>query len=136
MNLANLLLGAGGGLLGSVLHCVTDWFDTRNKITLLRAQMDSAAQGEAWKAFSESQRDQAVQIPANAPAWAASLYLCVDAAKQLTRPALTWAATGIVAGAYFTAPVEVQKEMQPEIIFGSWTAIFWWFGARYSRSSK
>ena len=39
MNLLNLALGAGGGLLGSVLHCVTDYFDTRNKIAMLNAQM-------------------------------------------------------------------------------------------------
>ena len=62
--------------------------------------------------------------------------VCVDAAKQLTRPALTWAAVGIIGGAYFTASPEMQKEMQPEIIFGSFTAIFWWFGARYSRATK
>lgn len=133
MNLANLLLGAGGGLLGSILHCVTDWFDTRNKITLLRAQMDAAAQGEAWKAFAESQKEPAIQIPVMAPAWAASLLVIVDAAKQLTRPVLTWSATGIIAGAYFTAPPQAREAMQPEILFGSFTAIFWWFGARYSK---
>lgn len=133
MNLANVLLGAGGGLLGSVLHCVTDWFDTRNKITLLRAQMEAAAQGEAWRAFSESQKDQPIAIPTNAPGWIVALYLSVDAAKQLTRPALTWAATGIIAGAYFTAAPTAREAMQPEILFGSFTAIFWWFGARYSR---
>lgn len=136
MNLANLLLGAGGGLLGSVLHCVTDYFDTRNKIAMINAQVAVAEKTEAWKAFTESQKDQTVQIPASAPGWVASLYLCVDAAKQITRPALTWAAVGIVAGAYFTAAPDLQKEMEPEIIFGSWTAIFWWFGARYSRSGK
>ena len=42
MNLATLVLGAGGGLLGSVLHCATDWFDTRNKIALLKAQLFGA----------------------------------------------------------------------------------------------
>ena len=136
MNLANLLLGAGGGLLGSALHCVTDYFDTRNKVALLKAQMEAAAQGEAWKAFSESQKADAVQIPANAPAWVASLYLCVAAAKQLTRPALTWASVGIIGGVYFTAAPTAQAEMQGEIIFGSFTAVFWWFGARYSRGSK
>lgn len=136
MNLANLILGAGGGLLGSVLHCVTDYFDTKNKITLMNAQIAVAEKTEAWKAFTESQKDQTIAVPDKCPVWVSSLFVCVDAAKQLTRPALTWAAVGIIGGAYFTAPAEMQKEMQPEIIFGSFTAIFWWFGARYSRGSK
>lgn len=136
MNLLNLALGAGGGLLGSVLHCVTDYFDTRNKIAMLNAQMVAAEKTEAWKALSESHKEEAVTIPANAPVWIVSVMCLVDAAKQLTRPALTWASVGIIAGAYFTAAPAAQQEMQPEIIFGSFTAVFWWFGARYSRGSK
>ena len=136
MNLMNVLLGAGGGLFGSLLHCVTDWVDTRNKIALMNAQVAAAEKTEAWKAFSASQTGEAVQIPANAPGWVASVYLCVDAAKQLTRPALTWASVGIIAGVYFTAAPTAQAEMQGEIVFGSFTAVFWWFGARYSRASK
>lgn len=136
MNLLNLALGAGGGLFGSLLHIVTDYFDTRNKIALLNAQIAAAEKGDAWKAFAESQRESGLSVPANAPGWIVSVMCLVDAAKQLTRPALTWASVGIIAGAYFTAAPAAQQEMQPEIVFGSFTAVFWWFGARYSRGSK
>lgn len=128
---------AGGGILGSALHCLTDWVDTKNKISLMRAQVDAAEKTEAWKAFTASQENSSsVNIPANASAWVVNLYVCVDALKQVTRPLLTWAAIGIIAGVYSQATPESQTAMAPEIIFGSFTAIFWWFGARYSRSGK
>ena len=137
MSLLDILLNAaGGGVLGSALHCVTDYFDTRNKVTMLKAQMDAAANASAWAAFQESQKDSAMTIPPNVPVWIASFLALVEGAKHLTRPALTWAAIVIIAGMYFTATPAAQQEMQPQILVGSFTAIFWWFGARYSRSSK
>jgi hypothetical protein len=96
-----------------------------------------AEKTEAWKAFTASQEGgQSLQIPANATPWVTNLYLCVDALKQATRPLLTWAAIAIIAGVYAQATPEARTAMGPEIIFGSFTAIFWWFGARYSRSNK
>lgn len=134
MSIAEMLFNAAsGGILGSALHCVTDYFDTKNKVTLLNAQIDAASKAEAWRAFSESQRsNEAASIPANVPAWVGSIYLCVDAFRQLTRPVLTWAAVGIISGVYATATPTAREAMQSEILFGSFTAIFWWFGARYS----
>jgi heme A synthase len=138
MSLIDILFNAaGGGILGSALHCVTDWIDTKNKIAMMRAQVDMAEKTEAWKAFTSSQEGgQSLQIPANATPWVINLYLCVDALKQATRPLLTWAAIAIIAGVYAQATPEARTAMGPEIIFGSFTAIFWWFGARYSRSNK
>lgn len=135
MNIADLILNAaGGGILGSALHCVTDFFDTKNKIALLNAQIDAASKADAWKAFSESQKNnEAANIPANVPPWVSSLYLCVDALKQVTRPILTWSAVAIISGVYASATPAAREAMQSEILFGSFTAIFWWFGARYSR---
>jgi len=132
-----LFNAAGGGILGSALHCVTDWIDTKNKIAMMKAQVDAAEKTEAWKAFAASQNGgESLQIPANASPWVSNLYLCVDALKQSTRPLLTWAAIIIIAAVYAKATPEAQTAMGPEIIFGSFTAIFWWFGARYSRGSK
>lgn len=134
MSIAEMLFNAaGGGLLGSALHCVTDFFDTRNKIALLNAQISAAEKSEAWRAFTASQNAQeSTQIPSNVPSWVSSLYLCVDATKQLTRPLLTWAAVGIIAGVYANATPAGREAMQSEILFGSFTAVFWWFGARYA----
>lgn len=136
MSITELLFNAAsGGILGSALHCVTDWIDTKNKIALMNAQVAAAEKTEAWKAFTASQAGgESLAIPANVPGWAATIYLCVDAVKQLTRPLLTWASIAVIATVYLKASPEARTAMQSEILFGSFTAIFWWFGARYSKS--
>jgi hypothetical protein len=138
MNIAELLFNAAsGGVLGSALHCVTDFFDTRNKVTLLRANIDAAEKTGAWNAFTASQKtDAPISIPANASPWVTDFYLAVEAIKQLTRPLLAWLAICIIGGAYFSGTEAQQVAMQAEVLFGSFTAIFWFFGARYSRTSK
>lgn len=136
MSITDILFNAaGGGILGSALHCLTDWIDTKNKIALMKAQIDAAEKTEAWKAFTASQNgSSALEIPANVPPWVASLYLCVDAFKQATRPALTWAAFIVIAMVYLKAMPEARTAMAPEILFGAFTAIFWWFGTRYVKN--
>lgn len=136
MNLTDILFNAaGGGILGSALHCVTDWIDTKNKIALMNAQVAAAEKTEAWKAFAASQGgNESLTIPANVPGWVASFYVCVDGIKQLTRPLLTWASIAVIATVYLKATPEARAAMSAEILFGSFTAIFWWFGARYSKS--
>ena len=138
MNIAEMLFNAAsGGVLGSALHVVTDYFDTKNKVTMLKAQMDAAERTGAWNAFTESQKaDGPIAIPANASPWVTDFYLAVEAIKQLTRPLLAWIAICIIAGAYFSGTEVQQIAMQAEVLFGSFTAIFWYFGARYSRTSK
>lgn len=138
MNIAEMLFNAAsGGVLGSALHCVTDYFDTKNKVTLLKANIDAAEKTGAWNAFAASQKtDAPIVIPPTASPWVTDFYLAVEAIKQLTRPLLAWIAICIIGGAYFSGTEDQQKAMQAEVLFGSFTAIFWYFGARYSRTSK
>jgi hypothetical protein len=138
MNIAEMLFNAAsGGVLGSALHCVTDYFDTKNKVTLLKANIDAAEKTGAWNAFAASQKiDAPISIPASASPWVTDFYLAVEAIKQLTRPLLAWLAIVIIGGAYFSGTEAQQVAMQSEVLFGSFTAIFWYFGARYSRTSK
>ena len=82
-----LFNAAGGGILGSALHVFTDWMDTKNKVTLLNAQMNAAEKTEAWKAFTSSQQDTGIKtIPDRAPVWVLSVYLLVQALKEAIRP--------------------------------------------------
>lgn len=139
MSLVDILFNAaGGGILGSALHCVTDWIDTKNKIALMNAQVNAAEKTEAWKAFTASQEGatSSLQIPANTPAWAAALYLCVDALKQAMRPILALIAVIIISSVYYASTPAVREQITAEVLFGSFTAVFWYFGARYSRISK
>ena len=138
MNIAEMLFNAAsGGILGSALHCVTDYFDTKNKVTLLKANIDAAEKTGAWNAFAASQKtDAPIVIPPTASPWVTDFYLAVEAIKQLTRPLLAWIAICIIGGAYFSGTEVQQIAMQSEVLFGSFTAIFWYFGARYSRTSK
>ena len=138
MNIAEMLFNAAsGGVLGSALHCVTDYFDTKNKVVLLKANIDAAEKTGAWNAFAASQKtDAPIVIPPTASPWVTDFYLAVEAIKQLTRPLLAWIAICIIGGVYFSGTEDQQIAMQAEVLFGSFTAIFWYFGARYSRTSK
>lgn len=138
MSLLDVILNAaGGGVLGSALHCVTDYFDTKNKVTMLKAQMDAAANTSAWNAFQESQKDAGLkELPAATPVWVVSTYVLVEAFKNVMRPLLALLAIVIIAYVYTTLDGEGRKAMMSEVTFGCFTAVFWYFGARYSRSSK
>ena len=138
MSLLDILLNAaGGGVLGSALHCVTDYFDTRNKVTMLKAQMDAAANASAWAAFQESQKDSPMQaMPDKTPVWVLSIYLLVQAFKEVMRPLLALIAICIIGGVYAGADAAGRAAIINELIFGCFTAVFWYFGARYSRSQK
>ena len=138
MSLLDILFNAaGGGVLGSALHCVTDYFDTKNKVTMLKAQMDAAANSSAWAAFQESQKDSGMQqLPDKAPTWVLSIYLLVQAFKEVMRPLLALIAILIIGSLYFGTDVEGRKAIINELTFGCFTAVFWYFGARYSRSTK
>ena len=43
---------ASGGVVGSGLHLLTDWVDTKNKIALMKATSEAGAKIEEWKAFT------------------------------------------------------------------------------------
>lgn len=132
---ALLLNGATGGILGSLLHCVTSHFENKQKIEMMKAQVSAAESIEGWKAFTGSQnQEQGFQkLPAGLPSWVASFYVIIDGLRQLTRPALTWASAIIICIVYLNADQYARVAMSNEIIFGSFTAIFWWFGARYTK---
>lgn len=135
MNITDLIFNAAsGGVVGSLLHLATDWVDTRNKIALMKAQTESAEKVEAWKAFTAAQVSNApFTVPANTPAWAAAIYTLVAALKDATRPLLTWASVWLIYTAFNRAVGPAQDALAREVVFGGFTAIFFWFGSRYTR---
>ena len=137
-----LFNAAGGGVVGSLLHLGTSWFDTWWKgkeadiqIRLMEAQSAAAEKSAAWTAFIASQNASAGQfsVPANTYPLVANIFVLVEAMNRGTRSALCWIGVSLLAAVYFSATTQQQEAMQPEIQFGVWTAIFWFFGARYSK---
>jgi hypothetical protein len=141
MSLIDILFNAaGGGVVGSLLHLGTGFFETwqRKKnaeveILLMNAKVAAAEKQSAWDAFTASQKtNEAIPIPVGAARWVASLLGIVEALRAFTRPGLTWALLGVLSLAYFKAPEDVQACMISELQFAAFTAIFWWLGSRYS----
>lgn len=146
MSITDILFNAaGGGIFGSILHLATSAFDTWKKkkeaeteIMLLKAKSEVAEKAAAWDAFAKSQSTTTnpFTVPTGVPGWVAAVYTLVQAAKEGTRPMLTWALLGVLCGVYVTAVPEVRKEMTGEMVFGAFTAIFWWFGSRYTSKGR
>ena len=144
MNITDILFNAaGGGVVGSLLHLGTSFFETWRKkkdaeveIMLLNAKLAAAEKEAAWNAFTASQKDAnaTLTIPAGVWPWVSSLYVVVDAFRQATRPGLTWAGFLFLTGVFFSSDPQVRAAMGDQIQFGSWTLIFWWVGARYQKS--
>jgi hypothetical protein len=141
MSLIDILFNAaGGGVVGSLLHLGTSFFETWQKrknaeveIMLMNAKVAAAEKQSAWDAFTASQKtNDAIPIPEGAAPWVASLLGIVEALRAFTRPGLTWALLGVLSIAYFNAPEEVQSGMISELQFAAFTAIFWWLGSRYT----
>lgn len=142
-DIAGLLFNAaGGGIVGSLLHIGSAWFDTYRKkqeadiqIRLMEAQSAASEKSAAWTAFASSQNASAGQftIPAGVSPVVTNIFVLVEALNRVTRSALCWLGVALLAGVYFSATPAQQEAMQPEIQFGVWTAIFWFFGARYSK---
>lgn len=142
MSLVDVLFNAaGGGVFGSVLHLATSFFDTwkRRKeaeieIMLLKEKRQSAEAAAAWDAFAKSQTSSApFAVPSNAAPWSATLFTAVEAFKVFTRPGLTWALLIVLFIVYLLSAPEVRATMTGEITFGAFTALFWWFGSRYTK---
>ena len=132
---------AGGGVFGSLLHLGTSIFETwkRKKdaeveIMVMNAKVAAAEKAAAWNAFTESQKQQGqpISIPANASPLVANVYLLVDAFRNFTRPGLTWALLLVLVYVFAVSPEAARQEMLGEITFGAFTALFWWYGSRYS----
>jgi len=136
-----LFNAAGGGVVGSLLHLGSSWFETYRKrkeaevqIMLLNAQMAAAEKEAAWNAFAKSQEQgKGLEIPANASPLMANIYLAVDAFRAFTRPGLTWALLCVLVYVYTMSTQPAREQMLGEITFGGFTALFWWFGSRYSK---
>jgi hypothetical protein len=132
---------AGGGVFGSLLHLGTSAFEVWKKkkeaeteIMLMQAKVAAAEKEAAWNAFAKSQENTGgLEIPAGASPLMVNVYLGVDALRNFTRPGLTWALLAVLVYVYTTATQPAREQMLDEIVFGSFTALFWWFGSRYSR---
>lgn len=142
MSITDILFNAaGGGIFGSLLHLGTSVFETWKKkkdaeveIMLLNAKVAAAEKEAAWNAFAKSQEGAgAIQIPSSASPLVANIYLGVDAFRNFTRPGLTWALLLVLVYVFTVSPETARQEMLGEITFGAFTALFWWFGSRYSK---
>lgn len=136
-----LFNAAGGGVVGSLLHLGTSVFEVFKKkkeaeidIMVMQAKVAAAEKQAAWDAFTASQnKDDRVKAPTGAAPWVATLIGCVEALRAFTRPGLTWGLLGVLSLAYFTAPIDMRRDMANELQFAAFTAIFWWLGSRYNR---
>jgi len=136
-----LFNAAGGGIFGSLLHLGTSVFETWKKkkdaeveIMLLNAKVAAAEKEAAWNSFAKSQEGAgAIEIPPTASPLMTNLYLGVDAFRNFTRPGLTWALLLVLVYVFTVSPEAARQEMLGEITFGAFTALFWWFGSRYSK---
>lgn len=139
-----LLKAASGGIVGSLLNVVTGLFETWRKkkdaeveIMLLQAKVNAAEKEAAWNAFSKSQEgvnSGLRELPANTSPIVANIFVSVDALRCATRPLLTWALFGFLGVVYCQTSQTVRDGLASEMVFGAFTAIFWWFGSRYKTS--
>ena len=147
MNIIDLISNAaGGGIVGGLLHLGTGFFETWRKkkdaeveIMLLTAKVQAAEKEAAWNAFAKSQEGQGepqLNIPTNAHPIVVNAYLAVDAFRRFTRPGLTWALLAVLVYVFSVSDLQGRTAMLGEITFGAFTALFWWFGSRYSKASK
>jgi hypothetical protein len=134
---------AGGGIFGSLLHLGTGFFETWRKkketeieILLIEAKSKAAEKAAEWDAFAKSQSGSTppYEVPANAAPWASNLFTLVEAFKTFTRPGLTWALLLVLVYVFAVSPQPARELMLGEITFGAFTALFWWFGSRYSKA--
>lgn len=141
MNVVDMLFNAaGGGIVGSLLHLGTGIFETWRKkkdaeveIMLMQAKTESAEKAAAWDAFARSQQSQApFAVPSGVSPLMANIFTAVEAFKTFTRPGLTWALLSILVYVFSVSPEYARQQMLGEITFGAFTALFWWYGSRYS----
>lgn len=142
MGITDILFNAaGGGVFGSVLHLATSFFDTWKKkkdaeveIMLMQAKSELAEKAAAWDAFAKSQGSQApFVVPSGVSPLMASIFTGVEAFKTFTRPGLTWALLAVLIYVFSVSPQAARESMLGQIEFGAFTALFWWFGSRYTK---
>lgn len=143
MSLASLILNAAsGGLAGGLLNLGTRWFDLYAKkkeaeieIARVEAMAKIKVEEMSWAAFGKSQEgvNEDVVISDKASLWVVNLGELVDCFRSMTRPALTWLLLGVLVVVYFHSEPPQRAAMSEQITFGAFTALFWWFGSRYTR---
>lgn len=144
MNVLDIIANAaGGGIVGSLLHLGTGFFETWRKkkdaeveILLMNAKVAAAEKEAAWNAFAKSQEgagEDALTIPAAAHPIVVNLFFLVDAFRRATRPGLTWALLAVLVYVFAVSDAAARSAMLGEITFGAFTALFWWFGSRYAK---
>lgn len=139
----DLVLGAGGGgIFGSLLQMGSSWLDTANKIKLAKAHADIAkiesenkVKEQEAVAFANAQNNTSAPflVPTNAAPWASSMFTVVQALKEATRPLLTWALLLITLFIFIESTPEVRQTMTPDVVFGTFTAVMFWFGSRFTK---
>lgn len=144
MSLTDILFNAaGGGIVGSLLHLGTSFFETWQKkkqaeveIMVMNAKVAAAEKEAAWNAFAKSQDnggDNDLELPKSVSPFMANVLVGVEALRRGTRPLLTWALLLVLVYVFAVSPQPARDSMLGEITFGAFTALFWWFGSRYSR---
>ena len=138
-----LFNAAGGGIVGSLLHLGTSFFETWQKkkqaeveIMVMNAKVAAAEKEAAWNAFAKSQeggKEEALDVPQGVSPFMANVLVGVEALRRGTRPLLTWALLLVLVYVFSVSPQQARDGMLGEITFGAFTALFWWFGSRYAR---
>jgi len=142
MNLVNLLFNAAsGGIVGGLLNLGTRWFEVYAKrkeaeveIMKMEAMAKIKVEEMSWAAFGKSQEgvNEDVVISEKASLWVVNLGELVDCFRAITRPALTWLLLGVLLVVYWKSGPTARVAMSEQITFGAFTALFWWFGSRYT----
>jgi hypothetical protein len=145
MSITDILFNAAsGGVVGSLLHLGTSFFETWQKkknaeveIMVMNARVAAAEKEAAWNAFAKSQEGAnssgISKIPDGASPWVVNVYLLVDAFRNATRPALTWFGVLFLVVIFFNIDPATQITMVSDVQFAAWTMCFWWVGTRYSK---
>lgn len=137
-----LFNAASGGIVGGLLNLGTRWFEVYAKrkeaeveIMKMEAMAKIKVDELSWAAFSKSQENanEDVQISDKASPWVINLGELVDCFRGATRPALTWLLLGFLVYVYITSEPAQRATLAEQITFGAFTALFWWFGSRYTR---
>lgn len=138
MNIVDVLFTAGGGgIFGSLTSLCTSWVQHRQKLEEMRLTAELAEKSEAWKAFTASLSSDAglEKLPENTWSFIANFYVFVEGFRRFTRPGLTWALPILL----YTAPLFIPNLSEAQwnsLSFGTWTAIFWWFGSRPQQAAS
>ena len=133
---------ASGGVFGGLLHLGSRWFDVYAKrkeaeVEIMRMEAMSKIKVEemSWAAFGKSQEgvNEDVVVSDKASTWVVNAGELVDCFRGFTRPALTWLLLILVLVVYLKSEPTEQARMVDQITTGAFTALFWWFGSRYTK---